>query len=273
MEKKILFLDLDGTLLNDKKEITEENMTAIQKAIDMGHAVVVATGRPKGGITGQIKAMKLDRPGCYAIAANGATVFNTYTGEIIYENGVSREYLRYAFDEAHRFGLHAQTYAPDAILTEYDNDEIKYYSGLIKMPYRVVDDISTAIDYDPIKMLFIHLDDRKKLEDFQEHIRPWYEERQLEVFFSCDRHLECLPHGVSKGSGIRFLCEYLQIPFENTLAAGDAENDISMLEAVAIPCVMKNARPEMYPYGKYITERDNNQSGVAEIIEKFMLEA
>ena len=61
------------------------------------------------------------------------------------------------------------------------------------------------------------------------------------------------------------------IPFENTLAAGDAENDISMLQAVATPCVMKNARPEMYPYGKYITERDNNHSGVAEIIEKFML--
>ena len=271
MDKKILFLDLDGTLLNDKKEITEENRMAIQKAIDAGHAVVVTTGRPRGGIVAQIKTLGLDRPGCYAIAANGSTIYDTYTGEILYENGVSREYLRYAFDEAHKHGIHAQTYSRDAVLSEYDNPEVRYYTNMVKMPYEVVKDISTAIDYDPIKMLFIHLDDRKKLEEFQEHIRPWYEERKLEVFFSCDRHLECLPHGVSKGSGVDFIRDFLNVSYENTLAAGDAENDISMLQAVAIPCVMKNAHPEMYSYGKYITERDNNHSGVAEIIEKFML--
>ena len=97
MEKKILFLDLDGTLLNDKKEITEENLAAIDKAIEAGHAVVVTTGRPRGGIIAQIKALKMDRPGCYAIAANGATIYDTHTGEVIYETGVPKEYLRYAF--------------------------------------------------------------------------------------------------------------------------------------------------------------------------------
>ncbi len=271
MEKKILFLDLDGTLLNDKKEITEDNLSAIEKAIDAGHAVVVTTGRPRGGIAAQIKALKMDRPGCYAIAANGATIYDTHTGEVIYENGVPREYLRYAFDEAYKFGVHPQTYTRDGVLAEHDNAELQYYCNLIKMSYEIVEDVSTAIDYDPIKMLFIHLDDRGKLEAFRAHVEPWYQERNLEVFFSCDRHLEFLPQGVNKGSGVRFLSEYLGVSYENTLAAGDAENDISMLQAVAIPCVMKNARPEMYPYGKYITERDNNHSGVAEIIEKFML--
>ena len=271
MEKKILFLDLDGTLLNDKKEITEENLAAIEKAIDAGHAVVVTTGRPRGGIIAQIKALKMDRPGCYAIAANGSTIYNTYTGEMIYENGVPREYLRYAFDEAYKYGVHPQTYSHEDVLTEYDNAEVQYYCNMVKMSYDVVEDVSAAIDYDPIKILFIHLDDRSKLEAFRSHIEPWYQERKLEVFFSCDRHLECLPEGVSKGSGVRFMREFLGVSYENTLAAGDAENDISMLQAVAIPCVMKNARPEMHLYGKYITERDNNHSGVAEIIEKFML--
>ena len=271
MEKKILFLDLDGTLLNDAKEITEENLTAIQKAIDVGHAVVVTTGRPRGGIVAQINALRLNRPGCYAIAANGATIYDTYTGEVIYENGVSREYLRYAFDEAYKFGVHPQTYTRDAVLAEHDNAELQYYCNLVKMSYEIVEDVSVALDYDPIKMLFIHLDDRSKLEAFRAHVEPWYQERQLEVFFSCDRHLEFLPQGVNKGSGVRFLSEYLGVPIENTLAAGDAENDISMLQAVGTPCVMKNARPEMYQYGKYITERDNNHSGVAEIIEKYML--
>ena len=271
MEKKILFLDLDGTLLNDKKEITKENLVAIEKAIDAGHAVVVTTGRPKAGITAQIKALKLDRPGCYAIAANGATIFNTYTNEMIYENGVPREHLRYAFDEAYKFGVFPQTYTRDGVLAEHDTAELQYYCNMVKMSYEIVPDVFDAIDYNPIKILFIHLKDRSKLEEFRTHIEPWYQERKLEVFFSCDRHLECLPEGVSKGSGVNFMREYLGVPYENTLAAGDAENDISMLQAVATPCVMKNARPEMYQYGKYITERDNNHSGVAEIIEKFML--
>ena len=77
--------------------------------------------------------------------------------------------------------------------------------------------------------------------------------------------------GINKGSGVRFISEYLNVPYEHTLAAGDAENDISMLKAVKLPCVMKNARPEMYAYGAYLTEQDNNHSGIAEIIEKFML--
>ena len=271
MDKKILFLDLDGTLLNDKKEITEENLAAIEKAIDAGHKVVVTTGRPKGGIAAQIKALHMDRPGCYAIAANGATIYNTYTEEMIYENGVPREFLRYAFDEAYKFEVFPQTYTRDAVLAEKDTPELQYYCNLVKMPYEITENVSNALSYDPIKMLFIHLDDRSKLEAFRAHVEPWYQERQLEVFFSCDRHLEFLPQGVNKGAAVRFLSNYLGIPYENTLAAGDAENDISMLQAVATPCVMKNARPEMYPYGKYITERDNNHSGVAEIIEKFML--
>ena len=138
IDKKILFLDLDGTLLNDKKEITKENLTAIEKAIDAGHVVVVTTGRPKAGITAQIKALKLDRPGCYAIAANGATIFNTHTGEMIYENGVPREHLRYAFEEAYKFGVFPQTYTRDGVLAERDTAELHYYCDLIKMTYELV---------------------------------------------------------------------------------------------------------------------------------------
>ena len=92
------------------------------------------------------------------------------------------------------------------------------------------------------------------------------------MFFSCDQYLEFLPEGINKGSGVRFICSHLGVPLENTLAAGDAENDITMLQAVHTPCVMKNADPEMFSYASYITERDNNHSGIAEIIEKFILQ-
>ena len=70
MEKKILFLDLDGTLLTDSKGITPENLDAIQKAVNLGHAIVVCTGRPLVSTAKQLEKLGLTSPGCYAIEKN-----------------------------------------------------------------------------------------------------------------------------------------------------------------------------------------------------------
>ena len=79
-----------------------------------------------------------------------------------------------------------------------------------------------------------------------------------------------VPVGVSKGAAIRFLAEYLMIPMENTIAVGDAENDIPMIEAAGLGVAMKNASDEIKKYADYITERDNNQGGVGEVIQKYI---
>lgn len=271
MEQKILFLDLDGTLLTDSKEITPENLEAIQKATRIGHAVVVTTGRPLASTARQVEKLGLTEPGCYAITSNGALIYNAYTKETIFYQGVHRDCIREAFDEAYKFHLHAQTYSQTGVLCEYDTKEMKYYSTANLLPYEVVEDVTKVLDMDPIKMLFIDLKDRSHLEEFRQHMEPWARKNHLDIFFSCDQYLEFLPEGINKGSGVHFICDYLKVSHENTLAAGDEENDITMLQAVKTPCVMKNARPEMYPYGTYITERDNNHSAIAEIIEKFML--
>ena len=271
MDKKILFVDLDGTLLTDSKEITTENLAAIQEATDQGHAVVVTTGRPLYSTVRQVEKLGLTGPGCYAITSNGALIYNAHTKETIFQTGVPRDCVREAFDEAYRFGIHPQTYTDNGVLCEHDNPELQYYSKANVIRYDIVEDVTRVLTYDPIKILFIDLHDRQHLQKFREHMEPWSKLHHIDMFFSCDQYLEFLPEGINKGSGIRWLCNYLNVPLDNTLAAGDAENDITMLQAVKTPCVMKNARPEMYAYGTYITENDNNHSGIAEIIRKFML--
>lgn len=271
MKKKILFIDLDGTLLTDEKEITTENLAAIQKATELGHAVVVTTGRPLASTARLVERLGLTDPGCYAITSNGAHIYDAHSKETIFYKGVHRDCIRAAFDEAFRFHLHPQTYSMTGVLCEHDTPEMQYYAKANRIAYEVVEDVSKVLDFDPIKLLFIDLHDRNHLEQFREHMAPWAAENHLDMFFSCDQYLEFLPEGINKGSGVRFICDYLGVSHENTLAAGDAENDIAMLEAVKTPCVMKNARQEMYAYASYITERDNNHSGIAEIIERFML--
>lgn len=271
MDKKILFVDLDGTLLNDKKEVTPENLAAIEKATALGHAIVVSTGRHISSAMKQVTRLGLDKPGCYAITSNGALLVNTYTKETVFSTGIPRELIRPILNEAYRFGIHGQTYNSEYTLCEQDNREAQFYEKYTLMPYLVVPDVTKELTEDPVKMLFVELDDKQKLENFRLHMKPYCDTNGIDMFFSCDYYLEFLPHGINKGSGVRYLSQLLNVPISHTVAAGDAENDITMLEAAGIACVMKNAGPEMAVYADYITERDNNHSGVAEIIERFLL--
>ena len=112
--------------------------------------------------------------------------------------------------------------------------------------------------------------DHDKLEAFREIFTEWAVDK-AEVFFSCFEFLEFVPKGISKGAGIRFLADYLNVPIENTIAVGDAENDIPMIEAAGLGVVMCNANDDIKIHADYVTELDNNQGGVSEVIRKFML--
>ena len=123
MEKKILFIDLDGTLLTDTKEITQENLRAIQKATELGHAIVVTTGRPLYSTVRQVEKLGLTKPGCYAITSNGALIYNSHTKETIFQTGVPRACLREAFYEAVRFGIHPHTYSATGVICEKEGEQ------------------------------------------------------------------------------------------------------------------------------------------------------
>ena len=94
---------------------------------------------------------------------------------------------------------------------------------------------------------------------------------EVHSFFSNDCYQEIIPEGISKGFAVRWFCDYLGIPIENSVAAGDAQNDVEMLKAAHVGAVMCNAFPGIAEYGNYVTEHDNNHDGVAEIIHKFIL--
>ena len=94
---------------------------------------------------------------------------------------------------------------------------------------------------------------------------------QFHLFFSDKLYLELVTAGVSKGAAVETLCQLLSIPIANSIAVGDAENDISMIQAAHTGAVMANASDRIKQFGNYITEADNNHSGVAEVIRKFLL--
>lgn len=95
--------------------------------------------------------------------------------------------------------------------------------------------------------------------------------QQLDAFFSCEQCLEIIPRGLSKGNALVQLAQRLGIPIENTVAAGDAANDLSMLRATGIGVAMCNGTDEAKAAADAVTCRDNNHDGIAEIIEKYLV--
>lgn len=271
MGARILFLDLDGTLFNDAKEVTPANRAALERARAAGCRVAVSTGRALPGAMGLVRELGLTGEGCYVSASNGA---------VLYDCGLDRVLARRCMDiadaerllaYAHEQGLHGQTYDREGVVLERPFHEpfVREYCRINAMPWRVVDSLA-ALDEPPVKVLLVGPEDRAALEE----AKVWMAKNlsgRVESFYSSPIFLDITPAGVNKGYGVQELCRRLGIDVKDSVAAGDEANDIPMLEAAGVGAAMANAAPEVKAAADYVTERDNNHSGVAEIVEKFCL--
>lgn len=270
VDTRILFTDLDGTLLNDAKEVTPGNQAAIDEALAKGHKIVVTTGRPLASARVCAANAGLTKEGCYVICFNGGQIYDPYHDETVFGKTFSRETAVKIIEEAARRELHIQGYSKTHILALKENPELIQYGNINHLPYEIVENADAMVPADPYKLIAISSEDKTKNDRFQrEVLEPLG--GTVDSFFSNDAYLEIVPKGVSKGFAVRWFCEYLGIPLENSVAAGDAQNDVEMLKAAHVGAVMCNAFPGIAQYGNYITEHDNNHDGVAEIIRRFIL--
>ena len=266
---KILFLDIDDTLLNSKKEILPEVRDAIGRAVAAGHKIVISTGRPVPGALVYIDQLGLTAEGCYAICYNGGLIWDSYAKKPIYSKPLSLEEVGYILEKAREAGLHAQTYDSEYVISAVDNEEIRYYSKKTHVPMKVDPDIPESLTELPVKVLMIDFEGPDRLRKFRDSISAWAEGR-VSSFFSSDNYLEFVREGISKGASVRILADLLGIPMENTIAAGDSENDIPMIVEAAVGCAMANATPAVKAAADYITERDCDHAGIGEIIDRFL---
>lgn len=272
MEKKLLFLDLDGTLLNDRKEITSGNRQAIGEAIARGHRIIVTSGRPLKSSLDQAKRLGLAGNGCYVIAYNGGAVYDCSTGKTICRNTLSPETLYRVFDEAARRNMYIQTYDQEDVVIEprCDVENAKRYCTAIGLDWRVIRDIRRDLSEAPVKALLIDYRRREPLEEMERWLRSKMA-GQADCFFSSRYFLEVVPVGTNKGAALTELCRHLGTGTESAVAVGDESNDVSMILAAGVGVAMANAVQAAKDAADYITGRDNNHDGIEEVIRKFLL--
>lgn len=267
---KIIFTDLDGTLLNKNHQVSPKNKNSIRQALQQGHKIVIASGRPLASVKLLARELELDGKGCFAIASNGAVLYDCEREQILRQNTIPRQCLLPMFRSAHQDNLHIHTYTATHVICEEDRPEIHWYEKEIRVPALIVDDVRKYVTFDPVKILVLNLENKQRLIDFQQKMLP-YTADKMETLFSSNFILEYFPLGASKGNSVKELCQLLKLPLESSIAVGDAENDISMIEAAHIGCCMKNGFDNVKQRADYVTKADNNHDGFAEILETFVL--
>lgn len=270
MGNKILFTDLDETLLDEDKAICRENREKITQMLEQGHYFVITTGRPVA--TGKIvvKELGLTMPGCYMAAFNGSVIYDCAAQRILAQRTIPLYAAKEILDEAHKAGIYVHSYQQDIILTEEHSPELDFYLDNARMEYQLVPDIYSRLQNEPNKIILIDLQGDKRLLEFQSQ----HEEKFREFsnsFFSRNEFLEYCPKDTDKGSAVAYISQFLGVPIENTVGAGDERNDIPMIKAAHIGIAVKNAHPEVKEAADYITEKDSSHGAIAEVIDKFIL--
>lgn len=264
---KLIAIDMDGTLLNEKKEVSDENKAAIKEAVNKGVKVVICTGRPCEGIYNTLNQLEHDKERQYAISFNGTIIKNITEGTSIRVGGLQGEDLHYLYDISKELNVNIHAFidgqglvAPKA--SEYTDLE----ANANGITYDIIDFNKIDRNEEIVKIMMV--DSPEILEKVIEKLPKEVYEKYT-VLRSAPYFLEFLDPKVDKGAGVKKLAETLGIEREEVMCIGDAENDLAMIKFAGIGVAMENAVDTVKEVATYITDTNDN-SGVAKAIKKYI---
>lgn len=270
---KMIGLDLDGTLLNGRKEVTDHTRKILEQAIAQGIIVLVATGRPLTGIPGQVRAIQGMQ---YALTTNGARIYDLLQDRTILEHPLSGEKAKKVLKIAGKYDTLQEAYFDREVYAQ--EDQLERISHYHKNPHmwEYVRATRTAVpsmiewyeecgrDADKLQLMFADMQElahaRKELEKIP----------GLVLTGSLGNNIEVNAEGIDKGIGILELGRRLEISKEEIMACGDGDNDLEMLKAVGVGVAMGNADAVVKAAADYVTDT-NEEEGVAKAVETFAL--
>jgi len=268
MNYKLLVLDLDGTLTNNKKEITEHTLRTLIAAQEKGVKIVLASGRPTYGIAPIAEKLQMKKYGGYILSYNGGEIIDWQTGEMMYENVLEDEVLPYLYQCAKDNGFAIVTYKDKYVLTEHPHDEYVQKEAILNvMEAKKVDHFLEAIDFPVPKCLIVG--EATRLAELEKEMYNELKDR-MGVYRSEPYFLELVPKDIDKAQSLAVLLSKIGATREEMIAVGDGFNDRSMIEFAGLGVAMANAQDVVKQSADYIT-LSNEEDGVAAVVEKFML--
>lgn len=275
---KLVALDLDGTLFDNSSRISKRNLTAIRSITDKGIHVVISTGRPFEGIPfDQIKGTGIN----YAITANGSGIYEISTGKCLYENAMDEELVTLILNFLLTRDIHMDAFIGGKGYTPIQCVET---AQKLTVPSSIKNYIITTRTRLDNILQFIH-ENQLKVQKMTLNFYPAADGTLIDretvrkflvsnpsITTVCGgyNNLEFTRADADKGVGLRKLAEILGVNPDATMAIGDTENDLAIIEAAGIGVAMGNATDAVKARADYVTTT-NTKDGVAAAIEHFIL--
>lgn len=261
---RIVFSDLDRTLLATDKSLPAQNRRALDLMASKGVEFVPCSGR---SITG-LPRFLVEHPSChYAVCANGATVVDVRSERVLHSALLSREHCVALYERVRDLPVSFDIFADGKIFSERARYEALDGFGIEPHELRLVKGTRTPVDetvpqivsrvsrLERVTVFWGHEEDRAKVISCVE------EDPTLAWTTSSPHDLEISDRTASKGAGLTWLCGHLGIPVSDAVAFGDMANDISMIEAAGDGVAVSNATSDVLAAADHVTA-SNDEGGV-----------
>ncbi len=264
MDCKIIFLDLDGTLNNDQKQITEKTASALTEARQQGVTLALASARPSPGLFRERDALGLAEFGGILMSYNGGRIVDAATGGVLFETAMDLQQTKSIL----RFleTLPVTPIVDDGVqfyVTDQNGYKVAYECRNNCMTCAEVPNLANFLSFSPVKILLSAEPEILPAVKMQiAQVLPG----ELTVVQTAPFYLEVIPTAINKGQGLRDTCRALGIDPKNAVAFGDAENDIPMLLAAGLGIAMGNAADAVRSAADFVT-LSNNDDGIAHALK------
>ena len=267
MNYKLIAMDLDGTLNNDQKAITEKTKTALMTAQKAGIRLALASARPSPGLFKERDILRLQDHQGILMSYNGGRIVDAATGKVLFETsmdlGETKQVLRKLES------LPVTPILDDGVqfyVTDKNGFKVDYECKNNNMVCWEVGNLADFLTFAPIKILMSV--QPEQLKAVQQQIADFLPE-SLTVVQTAPFYLEVIPRVINKGQGIRDICSVLGMDTAEVISFGDAENDIPMLRAAGMGVAMGNAAEAVKAAADMVT-LSNNEDGIAAALEKLL---
>lgn len=264
MDYKMIFLDLDNTLLSSDLTISGENLRAIREASEKGVKITICTGRGIFSVRHIAAQFGINWENCYIICLNGGAIYKGYPPQLIKERLFESKSAAYIYEAAKRHGVDIQIYRNDKLIIEKMTERIQMYINKLSAEYELVEDIEK---YDGQISKILLNGDHDELVKIQKEIKK---KGSMNCFFSSENFLEFTSEGTTKGEAMKSLAGELGIDIAETIAIGDSFNDMSMITTAGLGVAVRNAVQPLKDAAGYITKNTNDENAVAEVIDRYI---
>lgn len=267
MGYKLIAMDLDGTLLNDNKNITEKTKDALMAAQEKGIRLALASARPSPGLFRERDALHMQKYAGVLMSYNGGRIVDAATGKVLFETAMDLQQTKQVLRQLE--SLPVTPILDDGVqfyVTDKNGYKVDYECRNNNMICSEVGNLADFLTFAPIKILMSV--QPEELPAVQKQIAGFLPE-SLTVVQTAAFYLEIIPKVINKGQGIRDICGVLGFAPAEVVSFGDAENDIPMLQAAGMGVAMGNAQDAVKAAADMVT-LSNNDDGIAAALEKLL---